>query len=290
MPYATPFTAACVQVNAGDDMDANIARASALVREARGEGADLILMPENVAMMAGRAAAIHAHAMPEDEHRALAAFRALAAEIGAWLLVGSLTVRVAGEERVANRSLLLDPAGEIVARYDKIHMYDVDLPGGESHRESRNFRPGAEAVVAPTPWGRLGMTVCYDLRFARLYRALARAGADFLTIPSAFTKVTGAAHWHVLMRARAIETGSFVLAPAQTGEHPGKRQTFGRSMIVDPWGRVLAEAGEEPGVITARIDPAAVAKARTAIPALVQDRDFAPPVDRDETAALRASA
>ena len=290
MPHATPFTAACVQVNAGDDLDANVARASALVREARGEGADLILMPENVAMMAGGAAAIHANAMPEDGHRALAAFRELAAEIVAWLLVGSLTVRVAGEERVANRSLLLDPAGTIVARYDKIHMYDVDVPGGESHRESKNFRPGAEAVVAPTPWGRLGMTVCYDLRFARLYRALARAGADFLTIPSAFTKVTGAAHWHVLIRARAIETGSFVLAPAQTGGHPGKRQTYGHSMIVDPWGRVLAEAGEKPGVITARIDPAAVIKARAAVPALTQDRDFAPPLDRDEIAALRASA
>ena len=284
------FTAACVQVTADDDMDANIARASALVREARARGAEFILMPENVAMMAGRAAAIHANAMPEDGHRALAAFRALAAELGAWLLVGSLTVRISGEARVANRSLLLDPAGEIVARYDKIHMYDVDVPGGESHRESKNFRPGAEAVVASTPWGRLGMTVCYDLRFAQLYRALAQAGADFLTIPSAFTKVTGAAHWNVLMRARAIETGSFVLAPAQTGQHPGQRQTFGHSLIVDPWGRVLAEAGEEPGVITARIDPAAVTRARTAIPALVQDRDFALAVEHRETVAIRASA
>jgi predicted amidohydrolase len=228
--------------------------------------------------------------MPEDGHCALAAFQALAAELGAWLLVGSLTVRIAGETRVANRSLLLDPAGEIVARYDKIHMYDVDVPDGENHRESKNFRPGAEAVVAPTPWGRLGMTVCYDLRFAQLYRVLAQSGAIFLTIPSAFTKVTGAVHWHVLMRARAIETGSFVLAPAQTGHHPGHRQTFGHSMVVDPWGHVLAEAGEEPGVITARIDPAAVTRARTAIPALAQDRDFALAVEHEETVAIRASA
>jgi len=284
------FTTACVQVSASDDMDANIVQASALVREARARGADFILMPENVAMMAGRAAAIHANAMPEDGHRALAAFRALAAELGAWLLVGSLTVRISGEARVANRSLLLDPAGKIVARYDKIHMYDVDVPGGENHRESKNFRPGTEAVVAPTPWGQLGMTVCYDLRFAQLYRVLAQAGAIFLTIPSAFTKVTGAAHWHVLMRARAIETGSFVLAPAQTGHHPGQRQTFGHSMIVDPWGHVLAEAGEEPSVITARIDPAAVTRARAAIPALVQDCDFALAVEHEETVAIRASA
>jgi len=273
-----PFTVACVQVNAGADMSTNLAEAARLVRGARAAGADLILTPENVSLMAAKSDATRAAAMTMDGNPALTAFRDLASATGAWLLAGSLPVRVAGDERIANRSILIDPAGSVSAWYDKVHMFDVDIPGGESHRESRTFRPGGQAVVADTPWGPLGLSVCYDLRFAYLYRTLAQHGAHYLTIPSAFTAVSGAAHWHVLMRARAIETGAFVFAPAQCGTHPGGRRTFGHSLIVDPWGVVLADAGEEPGFVVAEVDPARIATARAAIPALSHDRPVSPPV------------
>jgi predicted amidohydrolase len=179
--------------------------------------------------------------------------------------------------RVANRSLLVDATGHVAARYDKIHLFDVDLGPSESYRESDVIAPGDRLVVAPTPWGRLGLSVCYDLRFPHLYRALAKAGADFLAIPAAFTRTTGAAHWHVLVRARAIETGCYVLAPAQCGTHAEGRLTFGHSLIVDPWGTVLADAGGETGVITAEIDAAQVAEARRRVPALSHDRAFVDP-------------
>ena len=214
----------------------------------------------------------------------LAALREVAQETGVWLLIGSLAVDLSrepgtaeGERRLANRSYLVDPGGAVVARYDKIHMFDVDLAGGESYRESNAFRPGGRAVLAETPWGVLGMTVCYDLRFPHLYRALAQAGADFLAIPSAFTVPTGKAHWHVLLRARAIENGCFVFAPAQWGEHAEGRRTYGHSLIVDPWGEVLADAGEGVGIVTARIDLAAIAKARRMVPSLQHDRPFTKP-------------
>ncbi|HET8728333.1 MAG TPA: carbon-nitrogen hydrolase family protein, partial [Alphaproteobacteria bacterium] len=193
---------------------------------------------------------------------------------------GSLAIRLDGD-RVANRSLLFDPAGRIVASYDKIHMFDVDLAGGESYRESATFRPGERAVVAPVavPGGSagLGLTVCYDVRFAYLYRALAQAGADILSVPAAFTVPTGRAHWHVLLRARAIETGCFVIAPAQTGEHDRGRRTYGHSLIVSPWGEVLADAGEEVGFVTADLDLSLVGQARTMVPALGHDRGFEGP-------------
>ena len=182
-----------------------------------------------------------------------------------------------GENRLANRSFLIDNSGAIVARYDKIHMFDIDLPNGESYRESGAYRPGGHTVVAETPWGRLGMSVCYDVRFPHLYRALAQAGADFLGVPSVFTVPTGRAHWHVLLRARAIENGCFVFAPAQWGEHAGGRRSYGHSLIVDPWGEVLADGGEETGIVTARIDPARVAEARRSVPSLTHDRAFTPP-------------
>ncbi len=265
------FKAACVQVSAGNDMAANIAQASALIREARAAGADLIATPENVSMMASGRAETLAKAAPQAAHPALAAFAELSRELGVWLLTGSLAVRL-DEERLANRSFLLDPSGAIAGQYDKIHMFDVDLPSGESYRESARFRPGAATEIVDLPWGRLGMTVCYDLRFPHLYRTLAQAGASFLTIPSAFTKVTGRAHWHVLQRARAIETGCFVIAPAQCGVHAAKRATYGHSLIVDPWGEVLADGGEAPGMVVAEIDPARVAEARAMIPALEHDR------------------
>jgi len=218
-------------------------------------------------------------AVGEDDNPALAAFRDIARETGAWLLVGSLAVRVA-EAKLANRSFLVDPAGAIVARYDKVHMFDVEIGDGQTYRESALYQPGGEAVVADLPWGRLGMTICYDLRFPYLYRALAHAGADFVSIPSAFTVPTGRAHWQVLMRARAIETGCFVLAPAQCGEHAEGRRTYGHSIIVGPWGEVLAEAGDEPGFVIAEIDTARVAEARRKIPSLQHDRAVAPPAAR----------
>ena len=204
---------------------------------------------------------------------ALARFRALAAELGIFLHIGSLAIRLDGT-RVANRSYLIDPEGRIAAHYDKLHLFDVDLAGGESYRESDHARPGATAIVAELPFGRLGLSICYDLRFAALYRALALAGAEFIAVPAAFTKQTGEAHWHVLIRARAIETGTFVLAAAQGGLHENGRSTFGHSLIVSPWGEVLAEGGEEPGVVFADIDLAASAEARARIPALKHGRDF----------------
>jgi predicted amidohydrolase len=213
---------------------------------------------------------------PEAEHPGVPAFQALAAELKAWLLIGSLAVKL-DAKTCANRSFLFDPQGRIAARYDKIHMFDVDLANGETYRESATFRPGEQAVTADLPWGRVGLTVCYDLRFAYLYRALAQAGASFLTVPAAFTVPTGEAHWHVLLRARAIETGCYVFAPAQCGEHAEGRKTYGHSLIVAPWGEVLADGGEEVGIIYADVDPAKVTKARNMVPALRHDRPFTGP-------------
>ncbi|MGH6934405.1 MAG: carbon-nitrogen hydrolase family protein [Dongiaceae bacterium] len=271
------FKAACVQLTAGREIAPNIAAASALIRQARAAGAEFVLTPENTAMIEPKRALLLEKAKPEADHPAIPAFAELAAEHGIWLLIGSLQIKL-DEASCANRSLLFDPAGRIAARYDKIHMFDVDLAGGESYRESKNFRAGATAVVADLPWGRLGLSVCYDLRFAQLYRALAQAGADFLSVPSAFTVPTGRAHWETLLRARAIETGCYVLAPAQCGEHAEGRRTHGHSLIVAPWGEILAEAGEQPGIIQAEIDPAKVAEARRMVPALGHDRRFAGPV------------
>ncbi len=271
---------ACIQVNAGTEIEPNLRIAGDLVRRARAAGAELIALPENVSMVVQGRQKVLARARPENDHPGLPFFRDLARDTGAWLLAGSLAIRLDGD-RVANRSHLVDPAGAVVASYDKIHMFDVDLPGGESYRESATFRPGLQAVLATLPWGDaaigLGMTICYDLRFPYLYRALAQAGAQVLAVPSAFTRQTGQAHWHVLLRARAIETGCFVIAPAQTGEHDEGRQTYGHSLIVSPWGEVLADAGEEVGFIIADLDLARVAASRRAVPALRHDRSFAPP-------------
>ena len=271
------FVAACVQVNAGTEIDANLATAGDLVRRARDRGADFIALPENVAAVLLGRQMILERAHPADSHPGIPFFAELARETGATLLAGSLSIRLPGGDQAANRSFLFDPTGSVVATYDKIHMFDVDLAGGESYRESETFRPGDQAVVAPTPWGGLGMTICYDVRFAYLYRTLAQAGAEILTVPAAFTRQTGQAHWHVLLRARAIETGCFVIAPAQTGTHDRGRQTFGHSLIVAPWGEVLADAEEEVGVVTAEIDMARVAEARSAVPALRHDRAFSVP-------------
>ncbi len=278
---SAPFTAACIQFTAGPDPEANLRTVAGLVRQARDAGAEFVATPE-VSNFIESGKRRRDKARHEADDPFLAGMRELAREAGLWLLLGSLVIDPAGEAeagdgRLANRSFLIDAAGAIVARYDKIHMFDIDLPGGESYRESSAYRPGGRTVVAETPWGRLGMSVCYDVRFPHLYRRLAQAGADFLAVPSVFTVPTGTAHWHVLLRVRAIENGCFVLAPAAWGEHAGGRRSYGHSLIVDPWGKVLADGGEGVGIVTAAIDPARIAEARGMVPSLKHDRDFAPP-------------
>ncbi len=272
------FIVACVQTTQGREVAPNIEAASALVRDAAKAGADFVLLPENTNLMEPQGKLLGEKTVAEDGDPALKAFCGLAGELGVWLLPGSLILKGEGKKSV-NRSFLIGPEGEVKARYDKIHMFDVDLGEGESYRESKRYDAGATSVTHDLPWGRLGMTVCYDLRFPHLYRALAQGdgnkpGADFISVPSAFTRPTGKAHWHVLMRARAIENGCFIFAPAQCGEHEGGRKTFGHSLIVDPWGEVLADGGDDVGFITAEIDPAKVADARAKIPSLTHDRDF----------------
>jgi deaminated glutathione amidase len=267
------FRTACVQMNAGDDVAANVAAVSGLIREAKGLGADFIATPENTTLMAQQRTDKLAKCRIEAHDPALPVLRTLAAELKIWLLIGSIAILVR-KDKTVNRSYLIAPDGTVAARYDKIHLFDVDLPNGERYRESDTVEPGNGTVVAELPWGRLGMTVCYDVRFPKLYRALAHQGAIILTVPAAFTELTGASHWHVLARARAIENGAFVIAPAQCGVHPGGRRTFGHSLIVSPWGEVLTEGGDEPGVFIAEIDPAKALQARALIPSLMHDRDF----------------
>ena len=242
---------ACVQPSSGQDMDENLRNACELVRAAEGDGARLIALPENVALMDHRVEEVQTQAAELDEHPAILAFAEVARETGAWIVAGSVGA-LAPDGRVANCSALLDGDGAIAARYDKIHMFNVDLPNGEVYRESEYFHPGDNAVVAETPWGGLGMSVCYDLRFPQLYRALAHGGAHIVSIPAAFTKVTGEAVWHVLNRARAIESAAFVISPCMWGSHSGERKTFGHSLIIDPWGTVLADAGEGVGYYRGR--------------------------------------
>jgi len=267
------FRVGLVQMRSGRTPAANLDAAAKLIREAKAGGADYVQTPEMTNLCERSRADMLAAITPEAQDPTLAALRELARSLAVWLHVGSLAIKLPGD-RAANRAFLIRPNGEIAARYDKIHMFDVDLPGGESYRESRSYSAGETAVLADLPWGRLGLSVCYDLRFPALYRALAEAGASFLAIPSAFTRQTGEAHWHVLMRARAIENGCFVFAAAQGGKHEDGRETFGHSLLVDPWGRVLAEGGTEPGVIYADIDPAQVASVRGRIPSLEHGRRF----------------
>jgi predicted amidohydrolase len=271
------FRAALVQMRAGRVVEENLISAEAMIREAAKGGADYIQTPENTALMELEPELVRRQVQPEPESRPLSLFRALAKELRVWLHIGSLGVQQP-DGRIANRSYLLAPDGSVVARYDKLHMFDVDLPDDETYRESDNFSPGNKAVLADlSPAGlpaKLGMTICYDLRFAALYRALAMAGANMVAIPAAFTKQTGEAHWHVLLRARAIETGTFVFAATQGGLHENGRWTYGHSLIVSPWGEILAEAGADPCVIFAEIDLAYVTEARARIPALMHGRAF----------------
>ena len=237
---SSTFRIALIAMRSGRRPTDNLDAATRLIEQAKKSGADYVLTPEMTNIMEIDRERLFAGIVPEERDATLAAFRELARALGIYLHVGSLAIKVT-DDKAANRSFLISPGGDIVARYDKIHMFDVDLANGESYRESRSYRPGELAVLHDLPWGRLGLTVCYDLRFPALYRALAEAGASYLAIPSAFTKQTGEAHWHVLMRARAIENGCYVFAAAQGGKHENGRETFGHSLVVDPWGRIVAE-------------------------------------------------
>ena len=270
----TGFRAALVQMSTSRDVARNLADLSLLVRDAAAQGAQYVQTPEVSVLMEMDRARLFAETKPEDGNPALAQCRDLARELGIWLHLGSMGILVK-PDKIANRSFLFAPDGRIAARYDKIHMFDVELPGGETYRESRNFQPGAEVVVVDLPWGSLGMTVCYDMRFPQLYRALAKAGAKFLAVPAAFTVPTGQAHWHALLRARAIESQCFLFAAAQAGTHENGRKTYGHSIIVSPWGEVLAEAdGVQPSVIVADIQLSALDEARQRVPSLQHDRPF----------------
>ncbi|WP_417455511.1 carbon-nitrogen hydrolase family protein [Kiloniella sp.] len=267
------FKAACVQLTADRDDSVTLGPACDLIRQAHALGADYIQTPECTTMMEPNKKLTLEKALPESDHPSVKAFSALAAELGVWLHIGSLIVGTE-ESRAANRAFLFSPQGDIAARYDKIHMFDVVIPDGQSYRESATFRPGDQAVVAKLPWAELGMAICYDVRFPYLFRAQAKKGATILTAPAAFTKFTGEAHWHTLLKARAIENGCFVIAAGQCGIHSEGRETYGHSLIIAPWGEVLADGGDQPGIIVADIDLDRVKQARDMVPSIDHDRDF----------------
>jgi len=274
--------AALLQLTSSDDPDENLAAVRARIQDAAAEGAEVVVTPEVTNCVSTSRTHQRAVLHHEADDPTLAALRAEAERLGVWLLIGSLALKTDDADgRFANRSVLIGADGAIRARYDKIHMFDVEVSPEETYRESDGFRPGTRASLAETPWGKWGLSVCYDIRFPHLYRRLAQAGADILTVPAAFSHVTGPAHWQSLLRARAIETGCFVLAPAQTGTHRARRgqarRTHGHSLVVGPWGEVLADGGPDPGIITVDLDLALVAQARRRVPSLRHDRDFVGP-------------
>lgn len=269
----SPFTAALVTMRSGLLPETSLKQGVELIREAKKHGADYVLTPEVSNIMQENRKALFELLATEEDDKSLKVYRALAKELNIHLHIGSLALR-ATPERAVNRSFLIAPTGNVLATYDKIHMFDIDLGGGESYRESANYQPGETAVISDLPWGRVGLTICYDVRFPALYRALAESGASFITVPAAFTRKTGEAHWHTLLKARAIENGCFIFAAAQGGTHENKRETFGHSLIIDPWGEILAEGGIEPSVVLAKIDPARVEAVRKSIPSLQHGRRF----------------
>ncbi len=270
MTQSATFVAAVVQMRSTRDPARNRDDAVALVREAADRGADYVQTPEMTSLVERDRARLFAAVGPEESDPTLAALREVACERRIVVHIGSIAIKVG--DRIANRAFVIDAAGQITARYDKIHLFDVDLPNGESWRESATYTGGSEAVVAALPWGGLGLSICYDLRFPYLFRAEADAGASILAAPACFTRQTGEAHWHILQRARAIENGAFVISAAQCGTHEDGRETYGHSLIVDPWGRVLADAGTEVGIALAEIDMGLVADARGRIPTLSHTR------------------
>ncbi len=268
-----PFKAACVQLRCGLDIKANLDDCAGFIREAAAEGAELVLTPENTGAISAVHAMPHGDEATFERHPALPFFSSLASELSIWLAIGSVGIFL-GDGKYANRSLAFSPKGELIAYYDKMHMFDVQVSETETWRESDQFTAGERAVLVDLPWGKLGLTICYDLRFPELYRDIARAGVSFVTIPSAFTVPTGQAHWHVLLRARAIETGCYVFAPAQSGTHENGRVTYGHTLIVDPWGEISGELETDTGWIMAEIDPARVQEARRRLPSLKHDQAY----------------
>ena len=264
---------ACIQTNSKSDPNINIREVSSLIRAARSTGAELITTPEVVGMLEPNREKALNKAQPENYHGVLREFRALSRDLAIWLLIGSISIKLSNG-KLANRSFLINPDGQIIARYTKIHMFDVEVNDGSIYRESATYQPGTSACLARTPWGLVGLTICYDIRFPALYRDLAKAGAKIIFIPSAFTEVTGEAHWHILQRARAIENGCFIVSAAQTGMHEQNRKTFGHSIIVDPWGNILADADKDVGFITADLDLNLVDEVRKKIPSLTHDREY----------------
>lgn len=265
--------AACVQIDSGANIQNNLEKAASFIHQAVKDGAEFVATPEVTDQVISNRAEVMEQSFLEQDHPGLPFFSELAKDLSITLLIGSMSVRQ-GEEKIANRSYLFDPQGQITARYDKIHLYDVDLPSGESHRESKIFKAGKGVVTVDVQSCKLGMSICYDIRFPHLYRKMAKMGAQILSIPAAFTVPTGQAHWETLLRARAIETGSFVIAPAQCGTHQGARQTYGHSMIIGPWGEILASIGDGEGIIMAELDMQMVQNARQAIPALLHDQEI----------------
>ncbi|MCK5424531.1 MAG: carbon-nitrogen hydrolase family protein [Emcibacter sp.] len=268
------FTVGLVQMSSTNEVAENMASAEALIREAAARGAKMVLTPEMTTLLELDRTALLGKIYTQDDDPSLPVFQDLARELKIWLVIGSMAIK--SGDKIANRCFVIAPDGKTAAHYDKIHMFDVDLPGGEQYRESRSYAAGEQAVVTPTPWGNMGLSICYDLRFPHLYRRLSQSGAQMLAVPAAFTAVTGEAHWHILLRARAIENGAFIFAPAQTGSHTSargdKRNTYGQSLLVDPWGDIIDDGGADVGVITAEIDLTLVEKARSRIPSLNHDR------------------
>jgi predicted amidohydrolase len=268
------FNIACIQTNTQNNLQENIAKISLQVSKAVNMGADFITVPENAFFMGINAEELLLNSFFENEHPAILKMQELAIQLKIWILIGSVAVKILNSEKLANRSIVIDSSGKIVSRYDKIHLYDVQVEGGETHRESSRFVGGDKTAICKTPWCDIGLTICYDVRFPHLYRKLAKSGAKIITVPSAFTKFTGQAHWHTLLKARAIENACFIIAPAQTGTHPSQRQTFGHSLIIDPWGNILQDGGEFETIIIAEIDTEVVDKIRKQLPSLEHDRLF----------------
>lgn len=274
----TPLLTACLQVNATPEISTNLALLEPMIRDARQRGAQLITTPECVSLMICGRERLFERVKNEFEHPAIAFFSHMAKETSAWILAGSIAVHI-GHERLANRSYLFSPDGKIASYYDKIHMFDADISEKETYRESASYRGGDKAVLCETPWGKIGMTICYDVRFPHLYRTLAKAGANIITVPAAFAASTGRLHWHVLLRARAIETGCYIIAPAQCGAHDGGRLTYGHSLIISPSGEIIAEGSETPDIIMAELDLDKVAEARKMLPSLKHDCEFTNPLE-----------
>jgi predicted amidohydrolase len=270
----TSYIAACVQTNSQNNLTENIEKTNYWIEQAALQKATFVTLPENVAFMGKNKEELFDHSFIESQHPALKSFKAQAKKLNIWLMIGSLAIKLPALNKIANRSYLIRPDGTIHARYTKIHLYDAAVKQGESHQESALCEAGKISTLASTECGKIGMTICYDVRFPHLYRRLAQKGAEIVTVPAAFTYYTGQAHWHVLLRARAIETASYIIAPAQTGSHPSGRRTFGHSLIINPWGEVLADAGDAEGIITAPIELATVQEIREQLPSLHLERSF----------------